>query len=301
MLEWILRSLHALVSPNLLVEFTAEINSTGDGLQLGEVDSVKLVTASNLEATVNSLENRHADVAELAVVVEDQVASLGKVRSAERLELVTPEAELALELLQGGNGNRADVTEGHVLASTKVGEFDLKTVHVTSKVDEGSSVLQVVYVDGLQVGVLGDIKAADGLERDTVKAAQTSVGNDDAASFCNTLGKIQALELRQSSKFNRANLGERAEAEGSESGKAGQLEGVADGVQRRSREAGHVGSTIAAQRTGDLLNSIELEIAGVGTGDLNITVEGAAAGVAVGIALVLDLDGVTLAALYIYG
>lgn len=287
-------------SPNLLVEFTAEINSTCDGLQLGEVDNVKLVTAGNLEATVDSLEHRHADVAELAVIVEDQVAGLGKVGSAERLELVTPEAELTLELLQRGNGNRADVTEGHVLTCAKVGEFDLKTVHVTGKVDEGSSVLQVVDVDGLQVGVLGNIEATHGLKRDTVEAAQTSVGNDNTTSFRNTLGEIQALELRQSSKFDRTNLGERGEAEGSKSGKTGQLEGVADGVQRRSREAGHVGSTIAAQSTGDLLNSIELEIARVGSGDLNITLKGAAAGVAVGIALVLDLDGVTRAALYIY-
>lgn len=173
----------------LRIEGTAEVNSSRDGLELGEVNVRELVVTANNEASLDSLENGHADVGQGGVVVEGQISGGGQVGGGESLELSTPEAELALELLQGGHGDRANVTEGHVGGSGEVGELNLKLVPVTSEVNQVGGILQVVDVDGLQVGVVGDLELADSLEGDTVQGGKTSVGDDNITSIGNTGGE----------------------------------------------------------------------------------------------------------------
>jgi hypothetical protein len=269
----------------LRIEGTAEVNSSRDGLELGEVNVGELVVAGNNEATLDSLENGHADVGQGGVVVEGQIGGGGQVRGGESLELSTPEAELALELLQGGHGDRADVTEGHVGGRLKVGELNLELVPVTSEVNQVGGVLQVVDVDGLQVGVVGDLELADSLEGDTVQGGKTSVGDDNVTSIGNTSGESQGLKGGESLPVNLTNGGELSEAKLGEKSDLVQGEAVGDGHEGGGDDAGEGSAVGTGQGTGDLLDTAE----GKGTGevrlDLDVTTDGGAAVKGIGIAL----------------
>jgi hypothetical protein len=74
----------------LRIEGTAEVNSSRDGLELGEVNVRELVVTANNEASLDSLENGHADVGQGGVVVEGQISGGGQVGGGESLELSTP-------------------------------------------------------------------------------------------------------------------------------------------------------------------------------------------------------------------
>lgn len=280
---------------NLLVKVTAEVNGTSDLLQIGEVDGLKLVVASNLESTVDGLQDGHADVVQLGVVVEDKVTSGGEVGSAEVGEGVTPETELTAESLERGDGDTADVTEGHVGTGAEVGQDNLQGVHVTSEVDQTSGVGELVDVDGLQVGVLGDVEGTDSLEGDTIQAGKTSVGDGDTAGLGNTLGEVKGLQLGESSPGDGANAGEVGQAEGGESGETVQLEGVANGAQGGGAERGDVAAAGAAQSTSDGGDTVEGEVTRGALADLDITLEGGAGGVAVKVTLAGDGDGAAAA------
>lgn len=197
------------------------------------------------------------------------------------------------------HGNAADVTEGHVGTASKVGELDLERVQVTSEVDQTSRVGQVVDVDGLEAGVLGDVENTNGVKRDTVQAGQTSVGDVDVAGLRDTGREVKLLQSGKSTELDATDLAERAEAQGVELGETLQLEGVANGAQSRSRQREELGSVIAAEATRDLLNTIQGKSVGNIRGELNVTIDLLAAVVLVGVALAGDLDGLATAARWI--
>lgn len=277
----------------LLIELAAEVNGTSNSLQGGQIDVAELVVAGNQETTVDSLESWHADVTELAVGVENQVASFSQVGSAERREGVAPEAKLTGQALERGDGDSADVAEGHVGTTGEVGQLHLKGVQVTGKVDQASCILQVVDVDGLKLSVLGDVELTDVVQRDTVQVSQTGVGDRDITGFIDTLSEFKALKLGQSSPLDRSDTGKRGEAESGQSGKAIQAEILGDGVQLRRRDGRNVRATGAAEGAVNLLHAVEGNSARDVLVDLNGTLEGLAGGVAVGIGLAGNLDGLT--------
>lgn len=248
-----------------------------------------------METTVDGLENGHADVGKVGVVVEDEIASAGEVGSAEVGERVAPEAELSAQLLEGGDRDGADVAEGHVGTTGKVGEDNLERVQVTSEVDQTSGVGQVVDVDGLQVGVLGDVESADALERDTIQAGQTGVGDLDIASLGDTLGEVERLELREGGPGDGTDAAQVGQAEGGQGGQTVQLEGVTDRGKAGGGERGEVAGAIARESTGDLVGTVDAQVTREALADLNVTGELRASGVAVGIALAGDLDGAAAA------
>ena len=276
------------IDGSLRIEGATEVNSSSNGLELGQINVSEHVVTGNDEATLDSLENGHADVGQGGVVVEGQVGSGGQVGSRERLELSTPEAELALELLQGGHGDGADVTEGHVVGSGEVGELNLELVPVTSEVNQVSGVLQVVDVDGLQVGVVGDLELANGLEGDTVKAGEASVGDNNITSIGNTSGEGQRLESGKSLPVDRANGGEVIEAQLSEKSGLVQGEAVGDGHERGGDDAGEGSAVVTGQGTGDLLDAVEGKGTREGGLDGDITADGGAAVKGIGIGLAGD-------------
>lgn len=194
------------------------------------------------------------------------------------------------------HGNAADVTEGHVGTASKVGEFDLERVHVTSEVDQTSCVGKVVDVNSLEVGVLCDVEVTNGVERDTAQTGQASVGDGDVVGLRDTGGEVKLLQLGQSSPLDTTNAAERTKAQGVESRETVQVEGVANGTQGRSRQRGKVARTVAAEATGDLLNTVQGKSIGNLFADLNVTVEGLAAVVFVGVTLAGDLDGFAVTA-----
>jgi hypothetical protein len=275
---------------HLLIELAAEVNGASNSLQRGQIDVAELVVAGNQETTVDSLESRHADVTELAVGAENQVASLGQVGSAERRESVAPEAKLAGQIMERGHGDSADVAEGHVGTTGQVGQLHLKGVQVTSKVNQASCILQVVDVDGLELSVLGDVELTDGVQRNTVQVCQTGVGDRDITGFIDTLSEFKTLKLGQSSPLDRPDTGKRGEAESGQSGKAVQGEILGDGGQQRRRDGRNVGTTSAGEGAVNLLHVVEGNSARDVLVDLNGTLEGLAGGVAVGVALAGNLD-----------
>jgi hypothetical protein len=281
-----------MIPSNSLVEGTAEVNGTVDTLQHGQRDGGQLIVTGNGETTGDSLQDGHADVGQLAVVLEDQITSLGEVGSGEGLELGTPEAELASELLKGGHGDRGDVLEGHVGTGAQVGEVDLEGVEVTREADNVGGVLQVVDVDGLQVTVVLDAEGTNGLERDTVEVSQTGVSDADIAGLCDTLGEVQGLELGESLPVDGTNGVELSELEQGQGGETLQVEALADGGEGRSGDGADISTTGAEKATGDLLDAVELEVAAEGLVNGHITLESGASVDAIGIALGLDL-GVT--------
>lgn len=194
------------------------------------------------------------------------------------------------------NGNAADVTEGHVGTALEVGELDLERVHVTGEVDQASGVSQVVDVDGLEVGVLGDVKVADPVEGDSAQAGQTGVGDGDVAGIGDTSRKVELLELRQSGPLDAAHAAEGAHAQGVETSEAIQLEGVTDGAQAGGSQSGQVASTAGAEATSDLLDTVQVEGVGRFFGNLDVALEGLAIAVLVGISLAGNLDGLALTA-----
>lgn len=149
---------------NLRVEGTAEVNSTGNDLQVGQLNGAELVVASDGETTFNLGQSRHADVGQVNVVVEGQIGGGGQVGSREGGQVGAPEAELARHRPQRRNGDGLDVTEGDVLGMGEVGEQDLELLAVTGEVDDVGSVGQVVDVDGLQVLVVLNVEGTDGLQ-----------------------------------------------------------------------------------------------------------------------------------------
>lgn len=192
------------------------------------------------------------------------------------------------------HGNAADVTEGHVGTAGEVGELDLERVHVTSEVDQTGGLGQVVDIDGLEVGVLGDVEVADLVEGDTVEAGQTGVGDGDVAGLGDTSSELKLLQLGKSSELDATNAAQRAEAEGVETGKTVELEGVADLTEVGGSQRGKVASASAAEATGDLLDGVQGQGVGDLLGNLDVTLEGLAAVVLVGIALAGDLDGLAV-------
>jgi hypothetical protein len=278
-----------------LVESTTEVNGTGNSGQLREVDGAKLVVAGDQETTVDSLENGQAEVGEVGVVLEDKVTRLSKVRSAERREGVSPETELTLELGEGGKRDRADVTDGQVGTGGQIGERDLQLIVVTSEVDKVGGVLKVVHVDGLELSVVGDNEAANGVERNTVEGSQTGVDDGDTASLGDTLGETEALEDGDGLEVNLTDRGELREVEGGERSSAVELEGVVDGLKAGSREGGDVRATSAGQSTLDSLNTVDGNGASEAVGEFDVTVEALAGVVAIQVALAANGDGLTTA------
>ena len=277
---------------HLLVEGTAEVNGTLDGLEAGQRDNVEVIITSDSETTADGLQNGHGDVGQLGVVLEDQVTSLGQVRGGESLELGTPEAELASELLEGRQGDSRDVLESHALTSAEVGEVNLEGVEVTGEADGVGGVLQVVDVDGLQVTVVLNAEKTNGLEGDTVEVGQTSVGDADITGLGDTLGEAQGLQLGESIPLDAANGVEFGEVEQGEGGKALKLEGVTNAGELGSGDGADVGSLGGLETTGDLLNAAEGEVTAVRLINGDVTLDGGARVDAIGVALGLDL-GVT--------
>lgn len=281
---------------DLLIERTREVNGTSNGLQSREGEARELVVKSDPETTVDGLENGKAEVGQLGVVVEDQVTGLGEVGSAEGLEAVTPEADLTGQVVERRHGHAADVAEGHVGTAGQVGQFDLQRIHVTSEVDETSGVGEVVDVDSLQVGVLSDIEVTDGVERDTVQAGESSVGDGDVTGLGDTGGEIKLLQLGQSRPFNATDFAERSEAQSVEFRKTVQIEGVFNLRQLGGGQRGEVAGTVDLEATVDLLNTVQGESVSNLVADLEVTVKGLAAVVLVGITLAGDLDGLAVTA-----
>jgi hypothetical protein len=276
----------------LLVEGTAEVNGTLDSLEVGQRDDVELVITGNGETTVDGLQDGHRDVGQLGVVLEDQVTSLGQVRSGESLELGTPEAELAGKLLERRQGDSRDVLEGHANTSAKVGEVDLEGVVVTGEADRLGGVLQIVDVDGLQVTVVLDAEETDGLQGDTVQVGQTSVGDADITGLGDTLGEVQGLELGESIPVDGTNAVQLGEVEEGEGGETLKVEGLADAGEFGSGDGADVGTLGARKTTGNLFDTAENKVTTVGLVDGNVTANGGASVDAVSVALSLDL-GIT--------
>lgn len=279
---------------NLRVEGTTEVNSSSDTLELGEVDLRELVVARNLETTVDLLQSSHADVGKLSVVHEDKVTSAGQVGGNEALELSAVETEGAGQLLQGGDGDAADVTAGQVLAADQVGELNLERVVVGSEGDIAGGVLQVVDVDGLEVTVVLNVESTDGLQGDTVQGAQLGVENVDITSGGNTGVKVERLQVGQDLPVQRAANGrELGEAQLGQSSQAVQLEVTGDLADGTGSESGQLSGVFGSHITFDLLDTAgEAQGAGVVGGDSDITLDGGAGGESIGITLGLDL-GVT--------
>lgn len=274
----------------LLVEGTAEVNGTVDTLEGRQADGGELIITGNGESTVNSLQDGHADVGQLGVVLEDQVTGLGQVGCGEGLELGTPEAELTGELLERRQGDRGDVLEGHVGTGAQVREVDLEGVVVTREADQIGGVDKVVDVDGLQVTVVLDAEGTDGLEGDTVQVSQTSVSDANIASLSDTLGEGQRLELRESLPVNGTNGVELSEIEEGQGGETLQVEGLSDRGKSGSSDGADVSTTRADQTTGDLLDTTDREVAAVGLVNGDITLDGGAGVDPISIALGLDLS-----------
>lgn len=273
---------------HLRVKGTAEVDGTGDGGQLGQVNVRQLVVTADNETTVNLLESGDADVGQLGVVVKGQIGSGGQVGSGESLELSTPEAELALELLQRGHGHGADVAEGHVVSSAEIGKVNLELVPVTSEVDQVGGVLQVVDVDLLHVGVVGDLELADGLQGDTVEVLETSVGDQDITSFRNTALEVQGLKGGEGLPVDLTDGSELSKAQLGEAGALLQGETVADRRDFGGDDASKLSSVLGSDATGDLLDAVDGEVTTKGRVDLHVTAEGGAAGKGIGVALGLD-------------
>lgn len=277
---------------NLRVELAAEVNGTGNLLQLGQVNGGELVVTGNGETTVNGLQDGHGDVGELGVVVENEVTGGGQVGSRESGELSTPEAELTGELLQRGNGDAGDVAEGHVGTSAEVGQLNLESIVVTGEVDQIGSVLQVVDVDLLEITVVLNLELVDSLQGDTVQGGQTGVLDDNITSLGDTSVEVEGLELGEGVPLDGADGGQLGEGELSEAGKTLQVESIADGSQGSGGDVGNVLTTIADDGTGDGLDTSDREGAGEGLGDGHVTLDLGARGDTVGIGLGFD-GGVT--------
>lgn len=178
---------------NLLLEYTTEVKRTRDGGKGGEADILQFVIAGQQETTLNGLKGGHGDVAKRLVAVENQVASLGKVGCTEALKIVAPETELTSEVVEGWDGNAADVAESHVGSSSQVGEFDGQRLVVASEVDQTSALLQLIHVDRLQVRIVCDIEVTDGVEGNSLQGGKASVGDADMTSGRNASSEGQSL------------------------------------------------------------------------------------------------------------
>lgn len=277
---------------NSRVEGTAEVNGTGNGLEVGQDDGVQLVVAGDDETTVDLAQGGHADVGEAGVAVEGQVSGGGQVGSRELGEVGLPETELAGELLQRRNGDGLDVADGQVLGGAEVGELDLELLAVTGEVDQVGSVGQVVDVDSLQVGVVLNVEGADRLQRDTVQSAQTGVDDGDIANVGDTGGEVEVLETSKSLPVDHTDGGELGEAQSGEDGGLVDPEVVADGLEGGGNDAGEAGGIVGGDAALNLLDTVQGEGTGEGLVNLDVTADSRAAGEGVGVALGLD-SGVT--------
>jgi hypothetical protein len=275
-----------------LVEGTAEVNGTVDTLEAGERDDVKVVITGDGETTIDGLQDGHGDVGELAVVLEDQVTSVGEVGSGESLELGAPETELTGKLLERRHGHSRDVLEGHALTSAEVGEVDLEGIVVTGEADGVGGVLQVVDVDGLQITVVLDAEETDGLQGDTVEVSQTSVGDADITGLGDTLGEAQGLELGESIPVDAANTVKLGEVEEGDGGETLKVEGLADAGEGRGSDGANVSTLVASEATGDLLDTAQGKVAHERLVNGDVTLDGVASVDAIGVALGLNL-GIT--------
>ena len=174
----------------LLVEVAAEVQSTSDGLELGNTgDLLELFILGDLETAVDGLEHGKRDVRQGIVVVEHQVAHRGQVGSGEILEVVAKQTKLTGQALQRWNRNAAGVAESHVAARLQVRQGDLELLRVGSEVQETGAVGNVVDIDLAQGRVRGDVKVTDSVEGDAIQRGQTSIGDGDTSSLGDTLGE----------------------------------------------------------------------------------------------------------------
>ena len=300
-LKWLAKSSLSRIRRYSLVELTAEVNGTSHSLEIREVQCPQLVIAGDQEATVNLLQCGHADVLDIVVAEESQVHRRGQVGSNKLLEGITPESKTASQVGEHRKGDIADVPEGHVGAADELGELNRQTVVVTSKVDEPSGVGETVNVDLGQESVLSDDQAADGAEGDAFQVGKTGVGNEHIAGLGNALSEIQALQQGQSLPVDAADTGQGVHLQRRQASEAVQFELVADRVELRSTESAQLGGIEGRQATSDLLDTVQGNDVGGLMTDLDIALQGLAGAVAIGIALALDLDGVTAAAVIWWG
>lgn len=277
---------------NLRVEGTAEVNSSSNLLELGEVNLLQLVVAGNLETTVDLGQSSHADVGELLVVHKDKVTSAGQVGGDEGLEVSAVEAESTGEGLQGRNGDAADVAAGQVLAGAEVGQLNLERVVVGSEGDIAGGVLQVVDVDGLQVAVVLDVESTNGIEGNTIEGAELGVSDVNIAGLGDTGVEGEGLQGGKDGELQGADGRELGEVQVGESGQADQLEGTGDLGDGVGSERGHLSDVVDSQVTLDLLDAGEAQFTGEVGGDGDITLDSGARGDSISVALGGDL-GVT--------
>lgn len=280
------------MSKNLRVEGTAEVNSTGNHLQLGQHNGTKLVVTADGETTFDLGQGRHADVGQVGVVVEGQISGGSQVGGREGGQVGLPEAELASELRERRKGDRLDVTDGDVLGSAEVGEHNIEVLAVTGEVDQVGGVGQVVDVDGLQVGVVLNVEGTDGLQGDTGKGAEASVDDSNVTNVSDTGVEGERLQTSESLPVDGADSSKHGEVHGGEDGRLEDVEVVADRLERGSNDTSQTGGIVGGDATSELLNTVQGEVTREVRIDLDGTGDSLAAGEGVGIALGHD-SGVT--------
>lgn len=259
-------------------EFTREVNSTADSLEASEaIDDLECGVVGNLESTAELGKHREGDVGEIRVVIEDEtLASGGQVGSRESLEGVGVETKGTVDRLERWHLNGADVAESSVQGEDQVGEANLEISVVGREADGASSVGNGIDVNGGQVGVVVDVHVANGLERDTGKRLELSVGDGNLVGLLDASSEVETLKSREGSPSDSGDACQGIELKVGQDGEAVEREGTANGVQRRRAEGGQVGSTVDSQVTGDLSNAVQGERAGNGLIDNNIAGPGVA-------------------------
>lgn len=193
----------------LLREIAIEIKCTSNYRELRESsDVLQHGIIRNLVAGVDRSELWEGDVGQFRVVNENKTPNCSKIGRREALHGVAVETQVLSDVGQGWERDRAAVTESHVCCSFEHGEGCHKAGHIAIIGLDIQWVLDTSHLqaDVLQCLVVVDIEGRNWLQVvDTLKRAQTRVGNEDAVSLTDTCAaKGHLLQCWESCEIQRA-------------------------------------------------------------------------------------------------
>ncbi len=126
------------------------------------------------------------DICQFRVVNENETPNCGKIGRCEALHGIAVETQVLGDVGQGWKRDRAAITESHVCGSLEHGKCCYETSHIAIISLDVQRVLDSGHLqaDVLQGLIVVDIEGRHGLQVvDTLKRAQTGVGDEDAVGL----------------------------------------------------------------------------------------------------------------------
>ncbi len=277
---------------NLLGEVAAHVESSVDGLKLGEAINLnELGVVCDLQVAGDLGELRERDVGQ--VLVGDQgnsLANRSQVGSREGLKTVVVKTKGAVQGLKGGDRDGTTESEGQVASPDEVGQLNLDGLVVVGKSQRSGDIAKL-HGDLINVTVVGNEDSVDLLDVDTLERAKSGVLDVDLVGLVDLGCEANLLQVGQGVPLDGIDALELGEADGVETGQAIEVHLSVELLEVAGADLLHLGVVRGDQVALDLLDAVERDVVGGASRNGNVAGEGRAGSDGARVTGILDGGG----------